>query len=105
MDQRQRRRLRDLLAGLDDGERTRLTKRAAKLHKAELRTMTGDARRPELKDFLLRLLDEQEEAAAGFAGAPDGATDTAPGLDGSRRGTVIAVSAGACVVRRPRHWL
>ena len=99
MDKRQRRRLRDLLAGLDDGERTRLTKRAAKLHKAELRTMTGDARRPELKDFLLRLLDEQEEAAAGFAAAPDGATDTAPGLDGSRRGTVIAVSAGACVVQ------
>ncbi len=99
MDKRQRRRLRDLLAGLDDGERTRLTKRAAKLHKAELRTMTGDARRPELEDFLLRLLDEQEEAAAGFAAAPDGATDTAPGLDGSRRGTVIAVSAGACVVQ------
>ena len=98
MDKRQRRRLRDLLAGLDVGERNRLTKRAAKLHKAALRTMTGDARRPELQDFLLRLLDEQEKAAAGFAAAPSVAAPPA-GLDGSRRGTVIAVTAGACVVQ------
>jgi len=70
MDKRQRRRLRALLADLDTGERNRLTRRAAKLRKAELRTMAGDAHRPELQDFLLRLLDEQEEAAAGFAAAP-----------------------------------
>ena len=46
MDKRQRRRLRDMLADLDSGERDRLTKRAAKLRQAALRTMTGDARRP-----------------------------------------------------------
>jgi len=99
MDKKQRRRLRDLLADLDVGERSRLTRRAAKLRKAALRTLTGDARRPELQDFLLRLLDEQEEAAAGFAAAPDGAGALPAGLDGSRRGTVIAVTAGACVVQ------
>jgi len=99
MDKRQRRRLRDLLAKLDTGERDRLTKRAAKLRQAALRTMSGDGRRPELEDFLLRLLDEQEEAAAGFAAAPSGAAAARAGLDGSRRGTVIAVTAGACVVQ------
>jgi len=99
MDKRQRRRLRDLLAKLDAGERSRLTKRAAKLRQAALRTMTGDARRPELEDFLLRLLDEQEEAAAGFAAAPSAAAAPPAGLDGSRRGAVIVVSAGACVVQ------
>ena len=78
MDKRQRRRLRDLLAKLDDGERDRLTKRAAKLRQAALRTMSGDARRPELEDFLLRLLDEQEEAAAGFAAAPGDAAARRP---------------------------
>ena len=99
MDKKQRRRLRALLADLDSGERNRLTRRAAKLRKAALRTMTGDEHRPELQDFLLRLLDEQEEAAAGFAAAPGGAASPPAGLDGSRRGTVIAVSAGACVVQ------
>ena len=99
MDKRQRRRLRDLLADLDVGERSRLTKRAAKLRKAALRTMTGDARRPELEDFLLRLLDEQEEAAADFAAAPGDAAAAPADLDGSRRGGVIAVTAGACVVQ------
>ena len=99
MDKRQRRRLRDLLAKLDAGERARLKKRAAKLRQAALRTMTGDARRPELEDFLLRLLDEQEKAAAGFAAAPSGAAAPPAGLDGSRRGTVIVVTAGACVVQ------
>lgn len=99
MDKRQRRRLRDLLADLDVGERSRLTKRAAKLRKAALRTMTGDARRPELEDFLLRLLDEQEEAAADFAAAPGDAGAAPADLDGSRRGAVIAVAAGACVVQ------
>ena len=99
MDKRQRRRLRDLLAKLDTGERDRLTKRATKLRQAALRTMTGDGHRPELEDFLLRLLDEQEEAAAGFAAAPSGAGAPPAGLDGSRRGTVIAVTAGACVVQ------
>src|SRR5665647_3191881 len=99
MDKRQRRRLRDLLADLDVGERSRLTKRAAKLRKAALRTMTGDARRPALEDFLLRLLDEQEEAAADFAAAPGDAAAAPADLDGSRRGAVIAVTAGACVVQ------
>jgi len=99
MDKRQRRRLRDLLAKLDTDERDRLTKRAAKLRQAALRTMSGDARRPELEDFLLRLLNEHEEAAAGFAAAPNGAGASPTGLDGSRRGTVIAVTAGACVVQ------
>ena len=98
MDKRQRRRLRDLLAKLDAGERDRLTKRATKLRQATLRTMSGDARRPEQEDFLLRLLDEQEAAAAGFAAAPGGAAPPAES-DGSRRGTVIAVTAGACVVQ------
>jgi ribosome biogenesis GTPase len=98
MDKRQRRRLRDLLAKLDAGERTRLTKRAAKLRQTALRAMTGDARRPELEDFLLLLLDEQEKAAAGFAAAPDGAASPAA-RDGGRQGTVVAVTAGACVVQ------
>src|SRR5665647_1788158 len=61
MDKRQRRRLRDLLADLDVGERSRLTKRAAKLRKAALRTLTGDARRPELEDFPLLLPHPEEE--------------------------------------------
>jgi len=99
MDKKARRRLRGLLAELDAGERNRLTRRAAKLHKAALRTMTGDAQRPELQDFLLRLLDEQAEAAAGFAAAPDVAAAPPAGLDGSRRGTVIGVTAGACTVQ------
>jgi ribosome biogenesis GTPase len=99
MDKRQRRRLRDMLADLDSGERDRLTKRAAKLRKTALRTMTGDGRRPELEDFLLRLLDEQAEAAAGFAAAPGVSAAAPPGLDGGRRGTVIGVTAGACTVQ------
>lgn len=99
MDKRQRRRLRDLLADLDIGERSRLRRRAAKLRKAALKTLTGDARRPELEDFLLRLLDEQAQAAAGFAAAPGGGGASPADLDGSRRGTVIAVTAGACVVQ------
>ena len=99
MDKKARRRLRGLLAELDAGERNRLTRRAAKLHKAALRTMTGDAQRPELQDFLLRLLDEQAEAAAGFAAAPDVAAAPPAGLDGGRRGTVIGVTAGACTVQ------
>jgi ribosome biogenesis GTPase len=105
MDKRQRRRLRDLLADLDVGERSRLTKRAAKLRKAALRTMTGDALRPELEDFLLRLLDEQEEAAADFAAAPGDAAAAPADLDGSRRGAVIAVTAGADLTRRQQSGL
>jgi ribosome biogenesis GTPase len=104
MDKRQGRRLRDLLAKLDDGERTRLTKRAAKLRQAALREMTGDARRPELEDFLLLLLDEQEKAAAGVETAPDGGGASSAG-HGGRRGTVIAVTAGACVVQAGDDWL
>ena len=98
MDKRQRRRLRELLAALDTGERTRLTKRADKLRKAALRTMTGDEHRPETEDFLLRLLDEQEDAAACFEDEAAGGAAPAHAGDG-RRGTVVAVSAGACVVQ------
>ena len=99
MDKRQRRRLRELLADLDTGERNRLTKRAAKLRKAALRTTTGDERRPELQDFLLRLLDEQAErsAAGRRTAAPRGCRR--PASTAAARGTVVAVSAGACVVQ------
>jgi ribosome biogenesis GTPase len=98
MDKAQRRRLRELLAGLDGGERNRLTRRAAKLHKAALKTTTEGDPGPQLQDFLLRLLQERELSAAGPA-APYGAGVAQAGLDGGRRGTVVAVSAGACVVQ------
>ena len=56
MDKKQRRRLRSLLAELDTGERNRLTKRAAKLRKAALRTHKPGGPRLELEDFLLELV-------------------------------------------------
>ena len=70
MDKKQRRRLKSLLAELDTGERNRLTKRAAKLRKAALRTQRPGDRRPELEDFLLELVGE--DLAGGPATAPGG---------------------------------
>ena len=100
MDKKQRRRLKSLLAGLDTGERNRLTKRAAKLRKAALRTQRPGGRRPELEDFLLELVNEGlADAPAGAAG-PDG-----PGADGlasgdaGYRGMVVGIAAGTCLVR------
>ena len=98
MDKKQRKRLRDLLARLDTGEQDRLSKRAAKLRKAALRDLAYGARRPELDDFLLQLLDAEQGQATRFTADPGGGTPPS-GLDGSRRGTVIAVMAGACVVQ------
>ena len=98
MEKAQRRRLRELLAGLDGAERNRLTRRAAKLHKAALKAATADEPGPELQDFLLRLLEERESSAAGPE-ASYGAGVTTSELQGGRRGTVVAVSAGACVVQ------
>ena len=106
MNKKQRRRLKDLLARLDAGERSRLTKRAAKLRKAALRGLAYDARRPELDDLLLQLLDAEQEQATGSAAKPGGdGTVTGAAADGSRRGTVIAVTAGACVVQAGRDSL
>ena len=98
MDKAQRRRLRELLAGLDGAERNRLTRRAAKLHKAALKAATADEPGPALQDFLLRLLEERESSAAGPE-ASYGAGVATSDLEGGRRGTVVAVSAGACVVQ------
>jgi ribosome biogenesis GTPase / thiamine phosphate phosphatase len=88
-----------MLAGLDTGERNRLTKRAAALRKAAVRALSGNDRRPETEDFLLRLLDEQKAAT----GATPGGLERAAALPASPgdglRGTVVAVSAGACVVQ------
>ena len=102
MDKKQRRRLKSLLAELDTGERNRLTKRAAKLRKAALRTRRPDGRRPELEDFLLELVGEELGAeTGGDATGPDGARQdggdvtTATG----RHGVVAGITAGACVVR------
>ena len=84
MDKKQRRRLRSLLAELDTGERNRLTKRAAKLRKAALRTHTPGGPRLELEDFLLELVgeelgdgpDRRRAGATGHAG-PAGPTRAA----------------------------
>jgi ribosome biogenesis GTPase / thiamine phosphate phosphatase len=104
MDKKQRRRLKSLLAGLDTGERNRLTKRAARLRKAALRTQRPGGRRPELEDFLLELLTED------LASAPGGEAGPAVGPDGSSavsletvdigdRGMVTGIAAGTCLVR------
>ena len=98
MDKKQRRRLKDLLARLDTGERNRLTKRADKLRKVALRGLPHGARRPELDDFRLLLLDAEQEQANGFAAEQDGAgAMTGAAADGSR-GVVVAVAAGICRV-------
>ena len=52
--QEQRRRLKSLLAELDTGERNKLTKRAAKLRKAALKTRRPDGRRLELRGLPAR---------------------------------------------------
>jgi ribosome biogenesis GTPase / thiamine phosphate phosphatase len=88
-----------MLAGLDTGERNRLTKRAAALRKAALRRLSGEERRPETEDFLLQLLDEQAAATDALAAAHDGAATFVPDQGDGPRGTVVAVSAGACVVQ------
>jgi ribosome biogenesis GTPase len=100
MDKKERRRLRSLLAELDTGERNRLTKRAAKLRKAALRTHDPDGRRLELEDFLLELLGEE------LGGGQDDGEVAAEGPRGPRTpaatnahcGVVTGISAGACTV-------
>jgi len=103
MDKKQRRRLRSLLAELDTGERNRLTRRAAKLRKAALRTHKPDGRRPELEDFLLELvaaeMDDEAAGAGPAAAAMDHtalATGAAPG--GVRQAVVGGIAAGVCTV-------
>jgi ribosome biogenesis GTPase len=87
MDKRQRRRLKSLLAQLDESERDRLTKRAAKLRKESARTRPPGTRGPDTDDLLLRLLDAGGRPAAAAAGAT-------PPPDG----IVVAVAAGTCRV-------
>jgi ribosome biogenesis GTPase / thiamine phosphate phosphatase len=106
MDKKQRRRLRSLLAELDTGERNRLTKRAAKLRKAALRTRKPDGRRLELEDFLLELVgvemgDGDEATGGGNGSRTDGTAPTRALLaaaDSSERGIVSGITAGACTV-------
>ena len=90
MDKKQRRRLRSLLAELDTGERNRLTKRAAKLRKAALRTHKPGGPRLELEDFLLELV------GAELDDGPDGTPR--PGAAAGDRGVVTGIVAGACTV-------
>jgi ribosome biogenesis GTPase len=97
MDKKERRRLRSMLAELDTGERNRLTKRAARLRKAALRTHDPDGRRLALEDFLLELLGD------GPGGGPDddgAATDgpQAVAATNGHGGIVTGISAGACTV-------
>ena len=97
MDKKQRRRLKVLLTRLDTGERNRLTKRADKLRKVALRDLSRGARRPELDDFLLLLLDSEDEQATEFAAEQGDGPMTVPSAGGSR-GVVVAVAAGTCRV-------
>ena len=97
MDKKQRKRFKDLLTRLDTGERNRLTKRADKLRKVAMRDLASGARRPELDDFLLLLLDAEQEQAAGFAAGQDSGAAADGGADGSR-GVVVGVAAGTCRV-------
>ena len=92
MDKKQRRRLRSLLAELDTGERNRLTKRAAKLRKAALRTHKPGGPRLELEDFLLELVGAELDDGPGTAPHPGAAAG-----DGDR-GVVTGIVAGACTV-------
>ena len=93
MDKKQRRRLQTMLAGLDNGERLRLTRRATKLRKAALRTQKPGARRPELDEFLLELLGAELDGPDGGDG--DGQVATGP--------PTAAASAGDRPRRRHRH--
>ncbi len=92
MDKKQRRRLRSLLAELDTGERNRLTKRAAKLRKAALRTHKPGGPRLELEDFLLELV------GAELDDAPDAAPHPGAAAGDGDRGVVTGIVAGACTV-------
>jgi ribosome biogenesis GTPase len=91
MDKKQRRRLRSLLAELDTGERNRLTKLAAKLRKAALRTHKPGGPRLELEDFLLELVGAEPDDG------PDAARHPRATADGDR-GVVTGIVAGACTV-------
>jgi ribosome biogenesis GTPase len=86
MEKKQRRRLKAMLAALDNGERLRLTRCAAKLRKAAMRTQKPGARRPGLDEFLFELVAPEDEGPA--AAAPTGAD----------RGVVTGIVAGACTV-------
>jgi ribosome biogenesis GTPase len=93
MDKKQRRRLKTMLAELDNGERLRLTKRATKLRQAALRTQKPGARRPELDEFLFELVAPEL--------GDDGPTDAelqAAAAAGAERGIVTGIVAGACTV-------
>jgi ribosome biogenesis GTPase len=92
MDKKQRRRLKTMLAELDNGERLRLRRRATKLRRAAMRTQKSGARSPELDEILLELLapdlgDGREDADPATAGAA-----------GALRGVVTGIVAGACTV-------
>ncbi len=91
MDKKQRRKLKTMLAELDNGERLRLTKRATKLRKAAMRTQKPGARRPELDEFLFELV------APELAAEPDGAGRAAAAAAGAK-GVVTGIVAGACRV-------
>ena len=97
MDKKQRRRLRSTLAELDTGERNRLTKRAAKLRKAALRTQKPGGPKLELEDFLLELvgagLDDGPNGGDGGCHADAGRPATAAG---DARGVVTGIAAGVC---------
>jgi ribosome biogenesis GTPase len=92
MDKKQRRRLKTMLAELDNGERLRLTRRATKLRKAALRTHKSGQRRPELDEFLFELV--APELGAGT----DDASLQAAAAAGAERGIVTGIVAGACTV-------
>ena len=92
MDKKQRRRLKMLLAELDNGERLRLTKRATKLRKAALRSQKPGGRRPELDEFLFELV------APELGEGPDDAELQAAAAAGAERGVVTGIVAGACTV-------
>lgn len=99
MDKKQRRRLRTMLAALDTGERNRLTRKAAKLRKAALRTRKAGEGRPELDDFLLELVAPAMDDMGGSPGAGTGPEREPASTAGGPRGVVAGISAGACVVR------
>ena len=92
MDKQQRRRLKTVLAGLDNGERLRLTRRATKLRRAALRTQKTGARRPELDEFLLELVEPELDTGPQEADLP------AAAAAGDRKGVVTGIVAGACTV-------
>jgi ribosome biogenesis GTPase len=104
MDKKQRRRLRSMLAELDTGERNRLTKRAAKLRKAALRTRRPGGPKLELEDFLLELVGaefgdgDQPGGGDGFEPGADGPAEALIAASASERGIVTGITAGACTV-------